>query len=57
MFQHKISYLGINYAIYTKKVSGDLFRESDISLTEVCVITICNAVYKFHLTQLELYTS
>ena len=57
MFQHKRSYSGKNYAIYTKKVSGDLFHESDIFFTKVCLITICNAVYKFHLTRLELYTS
>ena len=34
MFQHKRSYSGKNYAIYTKKVSGDLFHESDIFLTK-----------------------
>ena len=57
MFQHKRSYSGKNYAIYKKKESGDLFHESDLLLTKVCVITVCNAVYKFHLTRFELYTS
>jgi hypothetical protein len=57
MFRHKRSYSGKNYAVYKKKVSGDLFHESDLSLTKVCVITVCNAVYSFHLTRLELYTS
>ena len=56
MFRHKRSYSGKNYALYKKKVSGDLFNESDLFLTKVCVVTICNAVYKCHITQLELYT-
>jgi hypothetical protein len=57
MFQHKRSHSGKNHAIYKKKVSGDLFHESNLFLTKVCVITVCNAVYKFHLIWLELCTS
>jgi len=44
MFQDKRSCSGKNYAICIKKVRGDLFLESDLFLTKVCVITVCNAV-------------